>query len=143
MPKRPKTTTKIGPLESASYHDNPYLSAVNMRKLPEFSLLCSEPGITGRPYKALVHRAFCAAAILARPAALIPRRFLGLVSNSAGLKLVALPLPDAAAGRPGFRFAWVRLDVSVKSAFACCSREISALIARTMLLVSMNSPSRA
>jgi hypothetical protein len=34
-------------------------------------------------------RAFCAAAILARPAALIPRRFLGLASKSAGLKLVA------------------------------------------------------
>ena len=53
----------------------------------------------------------------------IPRRFLDMTLNSAGLELVALPLPDAATGRPGLRFAWVRLDVSVKSVFACCSRE--------------------
>jgi REP element-mobilizing transposase RayT len=45
-------------------------------------------------------------------------------------------------GRPGLSFAWVRLDVSVKSAFACCSREISASIARTMSFLFMNPPSR-
>jgi hypothetical protein len=31
---------------------------------------------------------------------LIPRRFLDMTLNSAGLELVALPLPDAATGRP-------------------------------------------
>jgi hypothetical protein len=53
----------------------------------------------------LAQRAFCAAAILARPAALIFRRFGALASKSAGLKLVALLLPGAGVGRPGLRFA--------------------------------------
>ena len=35
------------------------------------------------------------------------------------------------------------MGVSVKSAFACCSLEISASIARTMSFVFMNPPSRA
>jgi hypothetical protein len=67
----------------------------------------------------------------------------GLGIKVAGLKLVALPPPDVVAGRPGLRFAWVRLNVLVKSAFACCSREISASIVRIISFVFMNPPSRA
>ena len=101
-----------------------------MRKLPEFT-----SPLHFAAFLNLAQRAFCAAAILARPAALIPRRFLALASKSAGLKLVALPLPDAVAGRPGLRFAGVRLNVSVKRAFAFCSREISASMVRIMSFV--------
>ena len=54
----------------------------------------------------LAQRAFCAAAILARPVAPIPRRFVALASKFAGLKMVALLLPDAAVGRPRFAFCW-------------------------------------
>jgi hypothetical protein len=59
----------------------------------------------------LAQRAFCAAAILARPATLNPRHFVVLASKCAGVKLVALLVPDLAGGRPGLRFAGVRLDV--------------------------------
>ena len=88
----------------------------------------------------LAQRAFCAAAILARPAALNERRLLGLAPKCGGLKLVALLLTAVAAGRPSLPLTWVGMDESAKSAFACWSREISASIARTMLFVFMNPP---
>jgi len=75
-----------------------------------------------------------AAAIFARPSALMVRRF-AVFANSTGLKLVALL---GAAGRPGFRF--VVRSVPVKSAFTFCNCAISASIARTISLVFMNPP---
>jgi hypothetical protein len=90
----------------------------------------------------LAQRAFCAAAIFARASALNVRRFLGLASKSAGLKLVALPLTVVAAVRPGLRLTWPTLGVSAKSALTCCSREISASIASTISFVFMNPPLR-
>ena len=138
-PQYAENDRQSGPFKSASYHDDSISTVLFITgKLPQ----CSEP-LHCSAFLNLAQRAFCAAAILARPAALIPRRFLGLASKSAGLKLVALPLRDALAGRPGLRLTWVRLDVLVKSAFACCSRKISASIVRRMSFVFMNPPSRA
>jgi hypothetical protein len=71
-------------------------------------------------------RAFWAIAILARASALKLRTALVLLGN-------LVP-----AGRPGFRFAVI--SVPLKSALACCSREISASISKTMSFVSMNPP---
>ena len=70
-------------------------------------------------------RAFWAAAIFARASALMVWAALAVLG-----KLVP-------AGRPGFLFTVVL--VLLKSALACCSREISASIAKTMSFVFMKS----
>jgi hypothetical protein len=142
MPRMPRTTTKAIHWTEPRITPTPFPLVSVKRKPPEFAVL-SGPPVHRAAFLNLAQRAFCAAAIRARPASLIPWRFLEMTLNSAGLDLVALKLPDAAPGRPGLRFAWVRPDVSVNSAFACCSREISASIARTMSFVFMNPPSRA
>ena len=70
----------------------------------------------------LAQRAFCAAEILARAAALKVRR---------GLTLPTLALAAF------FGFVFTVLLVPAKSARACCNREISASISKMMLLVSI------
>jgi hypothetical protein len=72
----------------------------------------------------LAQRAFCAAEILARAAAL---------KVCTGLLLRRLALAEAR----GFGFPAL---VPARSARACCSREISASISITMLPLSMNPP---
>jgi len=71
----------------------------------------------------LAQRACCAAAIFARASALKVRTALVVLGS---------------AGRPGFRFHVVVVPVNI--ARACCSREISASISKTMVFVSMNPP---
>jgi hypothetical protein len=71
---------------------------------------------------AFAHRFFCAVAIRSRASGLIVRRG-GVTANSAGLKLVTLLGEEAAAGRPGFRFALV--SVPVKISLTCSSRAIA------------------
>src|SRR5947208_3675059 len=77
-------------------------------------------------------RALCAAAILARPFALMMPR-VDFFANFTGLKLVALLGAPTAAGRPGFRF--VVRPVPAKSAFTFCNCAISASIATTISFI--------
>jgi hypothetical protein len=74
----------------------------------------------------LAQRACCAAAIFARASALKVRTALVLLGKL------------APAGWPGFRFHVVLVPVNI--ARACCSREISASISKTIVFVSMNPP---
>jgi hypothetical protein len=86
----------------------------------------------------LAQRFFCAAEILARASGVMVRAGLELAAirlGAAGEVLRDVVLP---AGRPGFRL--MIASVPLRSAFACCRREISASIATTKSFVFMNPP---
>jgi hypothetical protein len=81
-------------------------------------------------------RAFCAAAIFLRASVLTVRFAAGLAVDFAGMELVVLPDEFTTDGRPGFRL--MVIAVPAKSAFASCSREISASIWMMMSIVFMS-----
>jgi hypothetical protein len=102
MARMPRTTVKAIHRKVPRIHDNLIVPTYSAKTAGVVGLKQPSP-FHSAAFLNLAQRAFCAAAIFARPSALNARRLLGLASNSAGLKLIALLLPDVAARRPGLR----------------------------------------